>query len=83
MTTVCNLITAVDLNKALSSSEERHCICVICFLADDSCNRAKVRTSGAFKHLLQVAKNTDSDSLLTMVIESVIRYMVSVHRNRI
>lgn len=67
MTTVCNLVTATNLTKALSSSEERHCICVICFLADDSCNRAKVRKSGAFKHLLQVAKNTDSDSLLKMV----------------
>lgn len=67
MTTVCNLVTATDLTKALSTSEERHCICVMCFLADDSCNRAKVRKSGAFKHLLQVAKNTDSDSLLKMV----------------
>lgn len=68
MTTVCNLITAIDLTKPLSASEERHCICVICLLAEDSCNRAKVRKSGAFKHLLQVAKNTDNDYLLTMVI---------------
>lgn len=67
MTAVCNLITATDLSKPLSTAEERHCICVICFLADDSCNRAKVRKSGAFKHLLQIAKNTDNDALLTMV----------------
>lgn len=67
MTTVCNLVTAPNLEKKLTQSEERHCICVICFLADDSCNRAKVRKSGAFRHLLQVAKNTDNDSLLTMV----------------
>lgn len=66
MTTVCNLVTATDLSKALSVAEERYCICVICLLADDSCNRAKVRKSGAFKHLLQVAKNTDNDPLLTM-----------------
>lgn len=67
MTTVCNLITATELTKELNSSEERYCICVICLLADDSCNRAKVRKSGAFKHLLQVAKNTDNDPLLIMV----------------
>lgn len=69
MTTVCDLVTATDLNKALSVAEERYCICVICLLADDSCNRAKVRKSGAFKHLLRVAKNTDNDPLLTMVRE--------------
>lgn len=68
MTTVCNLITSTDLNKALSTAEERYCICVICYLAGDSCNRAKVRKSGAFKHLLQIAKNTDNDALLTMVM---------------
>lgn len=68
MTTVCNLITANDLTKALNNSEERYCICVICLLADDSCNRAKVRKSGAFKHLLHVAKTTDNDPLLIMVI---------------
>lgn len=67
MTIACNLITATDLDKPLSASEERHCICVICLLAEDACNRAKVRKSGAFKHLLQVAKNTDNDSILIMV----------------
>lgn len=67
MTTVCNLITSTDLNKVLSTAEERYCICIICYLAGDSCNRAKVRKSGAFKHLLQIAKNTDNDALLTMV----------------
>ncbi|XP_031631636.1 uncharacterized protein LOC116345956 [Contarinia nasturtii] len=71
MTTVCNLVTATNLNKALSSAEERYCICVICLLADDSCNRAKVRKSGAFKHLLQVAKNTDNDPLLTMILTGI------------
>lgn len=67
MTTVCNLITSTDLKKPLSTAEERYCICIICYLAGDSCNRAKVRKSGAFKHLLQIAKNTDNDALLTMV----------------
>lgn len=74
MTTVCNLVTATDLNKALSIAEERYCICVICLLADDSCNRAKVRKSGAFKHLLQVAKDTDNDPLLTMVSNGNTKY---------
>lgn len=77
MTTVCNLITATDLKKALNSSEERYCICVICLLADDSCNRAKVRKSGAFKHLLHVAKNTDNDPLLIMVNEEHLFYSKS------
>lgn len=84
MTTVCNLVTATDLNKALSVAEERYCICVICLLADDSCNRAKVRKSGAFKHLLQVAKNTDNDPLLTMVNEIFdINRMALIHTDEI
>lgn len=71
MATVCNLITSTELNKPLSTTEQRYCICVICFLAGDACNRAKVRKSGAFKHLLQIAKNTDNDALLTMVMNSI------------
>lgn len=67
MTVACRLITATELSKPLSESEERHCICVICFLADDACNRAKVRKTGALKRLLQYAKNTKSDALFTMV----------------
>lgn len=67
VTTACRLITAQDLVTPLDESEERHCVCVICFLADDACNRAKIRQSGAFKRLLQMAKDTTSDSLLIMV----------------
>lgn len=67
VTTACYLITAQELTTQLNESEERHCVCVICFLADDACNRAKIRKSGAFKRLLELAKNTTSDSLLTMV----------------
>lgn len=74
VTTACSLITTTDLAKPLTESEERHCVCVICFLADDACNRAKIRKSGAFKHLLELAKNTTSDSLLTMVITSHIQF---------
>lgn len=68
MTTACHLITAQELPSPLSEAEERHCVCVICFLTDDACNRAKIRTSGAFKRLLELAKNTTSGSLLSMVI---------------
>lgn len=67
VTTACDLITATELTKPLSESEERHCVCIICFLADDACNRAKIRQSGAFKRILELAKNTTSDSLLSMV----------------
>lgn len=52
----------------LSESEERHCISIICFLAGDSCNRAKIRISGAFKRIIEVAKNTKCDDTLSMVI---------------
>lgn len=71
MKTICNLIMTTTLEKPLSVAEERYCICVICYLADDACNRAKVRKSGAFKYLLQVAKNTTSDSLLSTVFNSI------------
>lgn len=71
MKTICDLITTISLERPLSVAEERYCICVISYLADDACNRAKVRKSGAFKYLLQVAKNTTSDSLLYMVNPSI------------
>lgn len=80
MTTICDLITATTLEKSLTGFEERYCICIMCFLADDSCNRAKVRKSGAFKHLLRVAKNTTSDSLLTMVCR---KNLANFHNNNI
>lgn len=67
VTTACALITATDLRKPITEAEEQHCVCIICFLADDACNRAKIRRSGAFKRLLELAKNTTSDSLLTRV----------------
>lgn len=63
----CRLITARTLTKPLSESEERHCLSIICHLAFDSCSRAKIRTSGAFKRILELAKNTSSDTLLSMV----------------
>lgn len=67
MTTACDLLTAPNLEKPLTELEERYCINVICSLADDACNRAKIRKSGAFKHLLHLAKTTTNDSLLTKV----------------
>lgn len=67
MTTVCDLLTASNLAKPLTDLEERYCVNVICCLADDACNRAKIRKSGAFRHLLHLAKTTTSDSLLTKV----------------
>lgn len=62
----CQLLTRT-LEQSLTDSEERHCVTIICMLAHDSCNRAKIRTSGAFKRILDLAKNTSSDSLLSMV----------------
>lgn len=67
ITTACNLITSSELAKPLSESEERHCVNIVCFLAFDACNRAKIRKSGAFKRLLEIARDTQSDSLLTTV----------------
>lgn len=55
------------IEPSLSESEERHCISIICLLAGDSCNRAKIRMSGAFKRIIEVAKNTNCDDTLAMV----------------
>lgn len=71
VTTACHLITSQELSTPLSEAEERDCVTVICSLADDACNRAKIRQSGAFKRLLELAKNTTSDSLLSMVTSSI------------
>lgn len=71
VTTACHLITSQELSTPLSEAEEKDCVRVICFLADDACNRAKIRKSGAFKRLLELAKNTTNDSLLKMVTSSI------------
>lgn len=83
VTTACHLITAQTLTTPLNESEERHCVCVICFLADDACNRAKIRKSGAFKRLLELAKNTTSDSLLSMVTLSIFISIAMVVRTNL
>ena len=58
-----NFIAEPPLNEA----EERHCISVICFLAGDACNRAKIRISGVFTKIIEIAKCTKCDTILTMV----------------
>lgn len=56
------------LEPALTEAEERHCISIICFLATDACNRAKIRMSGAFSRIMEIAKNTKCDVVLTMIL---------------
>ncbi|KAJ6637654.1 hypothetical protein Bhyg_10385 [Pseudolycoriella hygida] len=68
ITTACNLITSQSLDPPLSESEERQCISIICLLANDSCNRAKIRMSGAFKRIIEVAKDTQCDDTLSMIL---------------
>ncbi|XP_037028939.1 uncharacterized protein LOC119069138 [Bradysia coprophila] len=68
ITTACSLITNQNLVPPLSESEERHCISIICLLANDSCNRAKIRMSGAIKRIIEVAKNTKCDDTLSMIL---------------
>lgn len=52
----------------LSEAEEKHCISIICFLAGDACNRAKIRMSGAFTRIVEIAKNTKCNMVLTMIL---------------
>lgn len=62
------IVNVVHADPSLTESEERHCISIICLLANDSCNRAKIRWSGAIKRIIEVAKNTKCDDTLSMVM---------------
>uniref|UniRef100_A0A1B0CF57 BTB domain-containing protein n=2 Tax=Lutzomyia longipalpis TaxID=7200 RepID=A0A1B0CF57_LUTLO len=48
-----------ELEKSLTAVEIRCCINIICLLAEDACNRAKIRHSGALKKLLQRFRETE------------------------
>lgn len=56
-----NLLTSSKLKKPLDSGEIRYCIRIICLLTGDSCNRAKIRYSGALLELLKRAKTTECE----------------------
>lgn len=64
----CELLTATSLQTKLSESETRHCINIICLLAGDACNRAKIRRSGTLRKLLSVAKNSKSTSEISLIL---------------
>uniref|UniRef100_A0A6B2E838 BTB domain-containing protein n=1 Tax=Phlebotomus kandelakii TaxID=1109342 RepID=A0A6B2E838_9DIPT len=48
-----------DAENCLSALEIRCCVNLICLLAEDSCNRAKIRHGGALKQLLQRFRETE------------------------
>lgn len=56
-----NLLTSTKLKKPLDSGEVRYCIRIICLLTGDSCNRAKIRYSGALVELLNRARVTECE----------------------
>lgn len=56
------------LDPPLTEVEERHCITIICLLAGDACNRAKIRISGAFGRIMDIAKHTKCDVVLTTIL---------------
>lgn len=50
------LLISKNLVKPLELSEIKYCIRIICLLTGDSCNRAKIRRSGALSELLQKSR---------------------------
>lgn len=64
----CELLTSTTLEKPLTSSETRHCINIICLLAGDACNRGKIRRSGSLRHLLFIAKTSDSMPEISLIL---------------
>lgn len=68
ITAACRLITHDGLEPPLSETEERHCIAVVCLLASDACNRAKIRISGAFTRIMEIAKRTKCNAVLTSIL---------------
>lgn len=64
----CELLTSSSLEKPLTDSETRHCINIICLLAGDACNRAKIRRSGTLRKLLNIAKTSNSTPEISLIL---------------
>lgn len=64
----CELLSSSGLEKPLSESESRHCINIICLLAGDACNRAKIRRSGTLRKLLNIAKTSSSTGEISLIL---------------
>lgn len=64
----CELLTSSSLERPLSESETRHCINIICLLAGDACNRAKIRRSGTLRKLLHIAKTSSSTGEVSLIL---------------
>ncbi|KAL5285041.1 ARMC5 family protein [Megaselia abdita] len=64
----CELLTSSSLENPLTESEMRHCINIICLLAGDACNRAKIRRSGSLRKLLNIAKTSKSTGEISLIL---------------
>lgn len=66
---VANLLLNSDtLEKPLDLSEKKFCINILCLSSENACNRGKLRRSGVFKSLLQIANSSSCDKELSLLI---------------
>lgn len=62
------LLNSDDLEKPLDLSEIKFCINILCLSSENACNRAKLRRSGVFKNLLEIANTSKCDKELSLLI---------------
>lgn len=62
------LLNTDQLEKPLDLNEQKFCINILCLSSENSCNRAKLRRSGVFKSLLNIANTTCCEKELALLI---------------
>ncbi|XP_067618832.1 uncharacterized protein Rnb [Eurosta solidaginis] len=64
----CELLVLENMTKALTESEKRHCIHIICMLSPDACNRSKIRRSGALRKLIAMVRDSQSNTEKSQIL---------------
>lgn len=62
------LLNSDQLERPLDANEQKFCINIICLSSENACNRGKLRRSGVFKSLLNIANTTSCEKELALLI---------------
>lgn len=62
------LLNAENLDHPLDEREKKYCLNILCFSSENACNRGKLRRSGVFKSLLNIANTTSVEREIAMLI---------------
>lgn len=62
------LLNADTLEKPLETAERKFCINILCLSSESACSRGKLRRSGVFKSLLDIANTSRSEKEMSLLI---------------